>query len=120
MRTRLDHRDLAVRHPPAGPAGQYGARRARAGRVRWWFRAGAWVAVTGLTRLTRTARRRWPVMFLVAGVLLMISGLMLRSTVAFIAGMLAAGSSAEGRSPSPTAAMVRMSERLHKRQADHL
>jgi hypothetical protein len=58
-------------------------------------------------------------MFLVTGVLLMVSGLMLRSTVAFIAGMLAAGSSAKGRSQSPEAAMVRMSERLHNRQADH-
>lgn len=58
-------------------------------------------------------------MFLVTGVLLMVIGLMLRSTVAFIVGMLVAGSSAGGRSQSPEAAMVPMSERLHNRQADH-
>ena len=59
-------------------------------------------------------------MFLAAGVLLMVIGLMLRSTVAFIVGMLVAGSFAEGRSQNPEAAMVRMSERLRNRQANHL
>jgi hypothetical protein len=59
-------------------------------------------------------------MFLVAGVLLMIVGLILRSPVAFVVGMLVAGSSAEGRSQNPEAAMVRMSERLRNRQANHL
>ena len=124
MRMRLHRRNVAVWHPPAGPADPHGAlsytRRARARRVRWWLRAGAWLAVIGVTRLARTAQRRWPLMFLVTGVLLMVIGLMLRSIVAFIVGMLLAGSSAEGRSQSPTAAMVRMSERLHNRQADHL
>ena len=81
---------------------------------------GAWLAVVSVTRFARTAQSRWPLMFLATGVLLMVIGLMLRSTVAFIVGMLVAGSSAEGRSQSPTAAMVRMSEQLHSRQADHL
>ena len=123
MRMRLVRRNEAAWHPSAGLANPYGAprypRRARARRVRWWLRTGAWLAVIGVTRLTRAVQCRWPLMFLVTGVLLMVIGLLLRSTVAFIVGMLVAGSSANGRSQSPEAAMVRMSERLHNRQADH-
>jgi ABC-type bacteriocin/lantibiotic exporter with double-glycine peptidase domain len=119
MRMRSHRRNVAVWHPSDPYRAVRYTRRARARRVRWWLRAGAWLAVIGVTRLARTVQRRWPLMFLVTGVLLMVIGVMLRSTVAFIAGMLVAGSSAEGRLPSPTAAMVRMSERLHNRHADH-
>jgi hypothetical protein len=120
MRMRLHRRNVAVWHPAESNGALRYTRRARARRVRWWLRAGAWVAVIGVTRLARTAQSRWRLMFLVTGVLLMVIGLMLRSIVVFIVGMLVAGSSVEGRSQSPTAAMVRMSERLHNRQADHL
>ena len=106
-----------------GPADSYGAlsytQRTRARRVRWWLRAGAWLAVTGVTRLARIAQVRWPRLFLVTGLLLMVIGVLLRSTVAFVAGLLVAGSSAGGQSQSATAAMVRMSEQLHNRQTEH-
>jgi hypothetical protein len=122
MRMRLHRRNVAVWHVPAGPADRYGAprytRRARARRVRWYLRAGAWLAVTGAARLARMAQSRWPVMFLVIGVLLTVMGLLLRSTVACVAGMLVAGSSVGGRSQSDTAAMVRMSERPQHEQLD--
>jgi hypothetical protein len=50
----------------------------------------------------------------------MVGGLMLPSTAAFVVGMLALGLAApEARLQSPTAAMVRMSERLRDSQSHH-
>ena len=80
--------NLVVWKPSAGPADPYGAPR---------FAHLAW-----------TVRAHWRPICLVTGALLMVLGLMLPSIVAFIAGLVAVGSSApDGRLPSATAARVR-------------
>jgi hypothetical protein len=58
--------------------------------------------------IARTIRTRRQLIFLVTGMLLMVGGLALPSTVAFIVGMLVVGSSApQGLPSTPTSAMVR-------------
>jgi hypothetical protein len=100
MRMRALRWNLVVWKPSAGPADPYGAPR---------FAHIAW-----------TIRARWRPIFLGTGVLLMFLGLALPSTVAFIAGMLAVGSSAPAAGPrSPTAAMVRAWVWLREGQANH-
>jgi hypothetical protein len=80
--------NLAVWDRSAGPADPHGAPR---------FANLAWAV-----------RAHWRPIGLVTGALLMVSGLMLPSTVAFIAGMLAVGASApDTRLHSATAARVR-------------
>ena len=94
--------NLMVWHPSAGPADPYGA--------------------PALTHIAWEVRARWKPIFLIVGVLLMVTGLMvLYSTVAFIAGVLLVGSSVGGwpGPHSPTAAMVRTWERQYKGRADH-
>jgi hypothetical protein len=88
MKMRSLRWNLVVWNPAAGPADPYGVPR--------------------LAHLAWTVRARWRPICLTAGALLMGTGLMLPSTVAFIAGMLAVGSAApDARLPSPTAARVR-------------
>jgi thiamine transporter ThiT len=75
----------------------------------------------GFTRIARTARTRRRLIFLVIGALLLIIGVALRSTVAFISGMLVMGSFAFDAQPgTPTGAHVRMWQWLHKNQANRL
>jgi hypothetical protein len=58
--------------------------------------------------IARTIRTRRQLIFLVTGMLLMVGGLALPSTVAFIVGMLVVGSSVpQGLPSTPTSAMVR-------------
>ncbi len=58
---------------------------------------------------------RWQPAFLVIGALVLVVGLMLRSSVAFVLGLLMMGSAASGAgSGSPTAATVRTWMSLHK------
>ena len=60
----------------------------------------------------------WQPIFLVTGALVFVIGLMLRSSVAFVSGMLVMGSALSDTMPhSPTAAMVHMWMRLHKGRA---
>ena len=102
MKMRSLRWNLVVWHPSAGPADPYGA--------------------PGLTHIAWEVRARWRPIFVVVGVLLIVSGLMLlHSTVAFIAGVLLVGSSVGGWAGphSPTAAMVRTWEWLSKGRADH-
>ena len=92
--------NLVVWKPSAGPADPYGAPR---------FAHLAW-----------TVRAHWQPIGLSAGALLMVAGLMLPSTVAFIAGLLAVGSAApDRRLPSATAARVRTWVWLDKSRAGH-
>jgi thiamine transporter ThiT len=71
------------------------------------------------TRITRTVRTRQRLISLVIGALLLIIGMALRSTVAFISGMLVMGSFAFDAQPgTPTSAHVRMWQWLHKNQAN--
>jgi len=87
----------------------------RSRRIRWWLRTGALLSVIGVRRFTRTARTRWQPVFLVAGALFLVIGLMLRSSVAFVSGMLVMGSAAsDAGQRSPTAAMWKW---LH--ESDH-
>jgi len=92
MRRRSRRRDV-VRIPPAGSAGRYdSARFTRPGRsrpIRRCLRLGALLTVIGLMRLTRAARARWRP--LLAGAVLTVTGVMLRSGaggLVFIPGLL--------------------------------
>ena len=88
MKMRSLRWNLVAWNPTAGPADPYGAPR--------------------LAHLAWTVRARWRPIGLAVGALLMGTGLMLPSTVAFIAGMLAVGSAApDGRLQSATAARIR-------------
>lgn len=92
--------NLVVWNPSAGPADPCGAPR---------FAYLAW-----------TVRVRWRPICLAAGALLMVTGLMLPSTVAFVVGLVAVGSSAPGVGlPSATAARVRTWVWLDKARAGH-
>ena len=101
MKVRALFWNLVVWHPSDGPADPYGA--------------------PGFTHTAWAVRAHWRPTFLVAGLLLMVMGLMLlHSTAAFIAGVLMVASSAGDQGPrSPTAAMVRTWQWLHKSHADH-
>jgi hypothetical protein len=89
-------------------------------RIRRWLRTGALLSVIGIRRFVRTARTRWRPVFLVAGALVLVIGLLLRSSVAVVLGMLVMGSAAPGiESHSPSAATVRTWMWLHKNQADN-
>ena len=91
--------NLVVWKPSAGPADPYGAPR--------------------LAYLAWAARARWRPICLGTGALLMAGGLMLGSTVAFIAGLVAVGSSVpDTRLPSVTAARVRTWAWLDKTRAE--
>ena len=71
------------------------------------------------TRIALMVRTRQRLIFLVIGALLLIIGMVLRSTIAFISGMLVVGSFAFDAQPgTPTGAHVRMWQWLHKNQAN--
>jgi hypothetical protein len=81
MRQRARRRTLVLWSSSVSPAGRYGSPRltrpARSGRIRRCIRTGALLTVIGLMRLARGMRPRWQP--LLAGVLLTVAGLMLRS-----------------------------------------
>jgi hypothetical protein len=73
------------------------------------------LSVIGIRRLART---RWQPIFLVTGALTFIIGLMLRSSVVFVSGMLVMGSAVSDTAlHSHNAAMVRTWMWLHKSRA---
>jgi hypothetical protein len=73
------------------------------------------LSVTGIRRLTRT---RWQSIFLITGAVVFVTGLMLRSSVAFISGMLVMGSAvSDTASHSPIAATAHTWMQLHKSRA---
>ena len=74
MQTRSLRWNLVTWNPSAGPADPYGAPR--------------------FAHLVWTARVHWRPICLAAGAFFMVIGLMLPSTVAFIAGLVAVGTSA--------------------------
>jgi hypothetical protein len=80
MRMRARRRHLVVWRQSVGPADWDGAPRltgqARTGRVRRCIRLGALITVVGVVRLARGERARWRP--LVAGVALVVAGVMLR------------------------------------------
>ena len=111
MRLQSHRRNLLSNR--STPAGESPATRpVRSWRLRWWLRTGALLSVIGIRRL---ARARWQPIFLVTGALVFVIGLMLRSSVAFVSGMLMMGSAVSGTAPpSPTAARVHTWMWLHK------
>jgi hypothetical protein len=101
------------------PAGQPGVtRQARPLRIRRRLSTGALLSVIGMRRFARTAHTRWQPVFLVTGALALVIGLMLRSSVAVVLGLLVMGSTVPDiGSRSPTAATVRTWMWLHKDRA---
>jgi len=92
--------NLVAWKPSAGPADPFGAPR--------------------FTRMAWAVRARWRPICLAAGALLMVLGVMVPSTIAFIAGLLVVGSSAPDTRPySATAAMVRAWMPPRKGRDDH-
>ena len=70
------------------------------------------------TRIARMARARQRLILLVTGALLLIIGIALRNSIAFVFGMVMMGSFAfDAQQGSPTSAHVRMWQWLHKNQA---
>ena len=99
MRMRSLRWNLVVWEPSAGPADPFGA--------------------PGFTYLARAVGARWRPIFLVTGGLLLGSGVLLPSTIAFVSGMLVLGLSApDARARvgllSPTTAMVRGWSQRHQ------
>lgn len=92
MRLRLQRRNVVVWSSsailPGGSAGRGEARPARIKRIRWRLRVGALLAIIGVRWLARTTRARWEPVSLSAGTLLMVTGFLLFSAVAFFAGLL--------------------------------
>jgi len=115
MRMRSPRRNSVVWRS-AGPAERYSALSlthiSRPRRIRWWLHGGMVLSVIGMRKVSRTVRTRWRPIFLVTGGLLLGSGVLLPSTIAFVSGMLVLGLSApDARARvgllSPTTAMVR-------------
>jgi hypothetical protein len=83
MRVRAHRRNLVVWRSSVGWTDRYGApkrtRLRHTGRIRRCVRTGALLSVLGLIRLTRAIRPRWRP--LLAGVVLTVTGLMLRSVM---------------------------------------
>jgi len=81
-----------LRNPPVGHAGRYGdpgfAHIERRRRIRWWVRTGALFSVIGARWLARAVRTRWRPIFLVAGTLLMVIGVLWPSGMALVPGTL--------------------------------
>jgi hypothetical protein len=92
MRMWSRRRNLVVWNPSLGAADRYGAlsfpRITLARRFRWWLRTGALLSVIGIRRLARIVRSRSRPVFLVSGALLMVVGLELSSSAAFVPGLL--------------------------------
>lgn len=126
MRMCSHRRNSVVWQRSASPDQRYGAlsltRSSRPRRIRWWLHAGIVLSVTGIRRFSRAVRARRRPIFLAIGGLLLVGGMLLPSTIAFVSGMLVLGLSApDARARvgllSPTTAMVRGWSR--RRQAYH-
>lgn len=78
--------------PAGGRVGRHGTTArtalARPRPFRWWLRTGALLTVVGITRSARIVRARWRSVLTIAGMLLVVIGVMLPSGWAFIAGPL--------------------------------
>ena len=118
MRLRSHRGNLLLSNLTAPAGTSRATRHVRPRRFRRWLRTGALLSVVGIRRFARTARTRWQPVFLVTGALVLVIGLMLRSSVAFVLGLLVMGSAAPDiGSHSPTAATVRTWMWLHKNRA---
>jgi hypothetical protein len=120
MGLRSQRRNLLLSDLTAPIGKSRATRLMRPRRIRRWLRTGALLPVIGIRRFARTERTRWQPTFLVIGILVLVIGLMLRSSVAVVSGMLVAGSAAPDMGlHSPTAAAVRTWMWLQKNRADN-
>jgi hypothetical protein len=96
MRLRPRRRNLVVWSSTAVAVGtsrtvprRRAARPARIRRIRWWFRTGVLLTILGAVRLARAARVRWEPVFLLAGLLITVTGFALPAAGwAFFLGLL--------------------------------
>jgi hypothetical protein len=113
MRMRSHRRSLMVWNPPGSSADRYGApaftRLARPRPIRWWLRTGALLTAIGIRRLAGVLRTRWRSGFTVTGALLMVIGVMLPSSWAFVLAL-----------PVLLFALLRGPSRSHCRAADQM
>lgn len=72
---------------PASRSGDQQVTRFARGRIRWWLRTGALLAVIGVMRLARMIRVRWEPVLLLTGALLTVIGVLLPNAVALLAGV---------------------------------
>ena len=97
---QLHRRNIVARKPPSSPSNRRG--------------------VPALALIAQVAWTRRRLIFLAAGVLLLVAGMALPSTVAFIFGMLVVGSFApQALTSSPEAATVRTWQWLSRHQASN-
>jgi hypothetical protein len=59
----------------------------RVRRSPWWLRTAGLLAIIGIFRLARIARARWEPLFLLAGLVLAVAGVMMSVVAAFFAGL---------------------------------
>jgi hypothetical protein len=89
MRLRQRRRSLVIWSSSGVPDGRSWVwQPARSGRIRWWLRTAALLAVIGLRWAARNTRARWEPVCLGIGTALMVIGFALPSAVAFFLGLL--------------------------------
>jgi hypothetical protein len=92
VRLRRRRRTMVVWSSSPGRATRHGApeitRVSRGGRIRWWLRVGALLAIIGLVRLVRTAGRYPRPALSLAGAAVTVAGISLPSEPVLISGFL--------------------------------
>ena len=120
MRLRSHRRDLLLSSLSATVDRSRVTRPEGLRRLRWWLRTGAVLSVVGVRRFARAARTRQQPIFLIIGALVLVIGLVLRSSVAVISGLLVIGAFAwDTGLQNPEAAMVHTWMWLRKSRGDN-
>ena len=120
MRLRSHRRDLLLSSLSATVDRSRVPRPVGLRRLRWWLRTGAVLSVVGIRRFARAARTRRQPILVVTGAVVLVIGLMLRSSVAAISGLLVIGAFAwDTGLQNPEAAMVHTWIWLRKSRDDN-
>jgi hypothetical protein len=92
MSLRPHRRTMVVWSSSSGRTARHGvqqtARSARTGRIRWWLRTGALLAIIGMMRLARTAAKYPRPALSLAGTVITVAGISLRSEPLLISGFV--------------------------------
>ena len=92
MRLRPRRRTMVVWSSSPGRAARHSvqemSRPVRAGRIRWWLRTGVLLAIIGLMRLARAARKYPRPALSLAGTAVTVAGISLPSGVVLVSGIL--------------------------------